>query len=725
MDNPSHLSLGSLLKAVKRHWFAASCAALLLFCAGVLTTLRVDRKYTSTATVLLAPAADQLVAQTSGQAPPMTDPFFVRSESDIAAGDGPARDVIQRLNLVGVAEFAPQPGWRGWFGLPRRGADSGLSDEQIAADDVLKKYQDALSVQNDGRSNTLAIAFTSTSPKLAAEIANAHAEAYLSELASRRMALEQKAIEWLQHEVETREQEVREADARVQQYQLDSGIVSANDSTLVDQRLAQLNSQLIDARRQLSAQTTLLDEVRRIRKGGEPDGASGLSTDTALTGLLQNRASAEANIAALEKRFAPGHPTLVREREVLAGINNTLSVQLARVESEAASSASWLRNQVAEINAAVTAETGRKVGQDRVAVGLPALQSQAQVKRAVFETVLGRYQTLLAERAFATPTASIVERAVPSSRPSFPKVPLFLAISGMVALLGGAAAAAAFERRSAASMGLTEMADAVGIQPLVAIPRVRRSSRFDGDARMQDPRLFVESIRFLREAVLAGRQSERGKICLVTSVLPRQGKSLVAMSLARALARAKRRTLFLELDLRRPTGSLLARRPPPEDGVAAVLEGRTRVLESVVRDCNPKLDLLLAEDDACRVLDRLTSDTLSELLAELRSHYDAIVIDSPPLGLVSDALTLTPLVDQILLVAKDADSSLGELRRGSRLLRERGAVVPGLVLTSVDPAQLSSVDKKTLHHYIVGIPEIDLTELAHLTGPRPGRGAPM
>jgi Mrp family chromosome partitioning ATPase len=179
------------------------------------------------------------------------------------------------------------------------------------------------------------------------------------------------------------------------------------------------------------------------------------------------------------------------------------------------------------------------------------------------------------------------------------------------------------------------------------------------------------------------------------------------MSLARAIARANRRTLFLELDLRRPTGSLLARRDPPENGVAAVLEGRASISEVVVKDANPKLDLMLAEANASSALDCLTSSSLAELLATLRTHYDAIIIDSPPLGIVSDALALTPLADQIILVAKDVDSSLAELGRGTRLLRERGAVVPGLVLTSVDPSHLSSVDKRTLRRYIVGIPEAD------------------
>jgi capsular exopolysaccharide synthesis family protein len=283
---------------------------------------------------------------------------------------------------------------------------------------------------------------------------------------------------------------------------------------------------------------------------------------------------------------------------------------------------------------------------------------------------------------------------------------LFLAVVAILALLAGVASAALVEMRRGASMGLTEMADAVGIRPLVSIPRFRDTSRGKGALKIQDPRLFVESVRFLREAVLAGRHEGRGKVCLVTSVLPRQGKSLVAMSLSRAIARASRRVLFLELDLRRPTGSVLARRPFPDQGVAAVLEGRAAVSEVVARDANPKLDLLLAEENANSALDHLTSARLTTLLTELRSHYDAIIIDSPPLGIVSDALTLTPLADQIILVAKDADSSLDELQRGTRLLRERGAVVPGLVLTSVDPSQLSSVDKRTLDRYVMGVPEV-------------------
>jgi capsular exopolysaccharide synthesis family protein len=258
--------------------------------------------------------------------------------------------------------------------------------------------------------------------------------------------------------------------------------------------------------------------------------------------------------------------------------------------------------------------------------------------------------------------------------------------------------------------GLNAIADAVGIRPLVAIPRFRNASRVRGVIKMKDPRLFIESIRSVRNAIFE-QGSRQTKICLLTSILPSQGKTLVAMSLARALARGGARTIFMEMDLRRPSASALARVQPPLAGVAAVLEGRARVEDVLIRDESSGLDMLLAEKHAGNSLDHLTILTAAQLLARLRNLYDAIIIDSPPIGVVSDALILASLVDQTVLVSKENETSLAELASGTRLLKDRGANVAGLILNNVDPAGLSSVDKTTLHRYVMGVPS-DVESLA-------------
>jgi len=380
-----------------------------------------------------------------------------------------------------------------------------------------------------------------------------------------------------------------------------------------------------------------------------------------------------------------------------------LNNQLQRVMREAESNVGSWQRQVDDLTTAVKSETSHKVSQDRVAAGVPALVAQAQVKRAVFETVLNRYQTLLAEHGFSGPTAAIVSRAVPPARPSFPRKGLFLVIAAMMAGLAGAAVVLIVQMFRPTSMGLNAMADAVGLRPIVAIPRFRNASRTDGVVQMEDPRMFVESIRSVRNAVLESRPVRQTITCLLTSMLPDEGKSLIAMSLARAIARGGTKTLFMELDLRQPSASSLARIQPPVNGIAAVLEGRAIVSDMVIRDKSTGLDMLLAEDQARNSLDRLTAVGLAGLLAKLRDRYSAIIIDSPPIGLVSDALTLASLTDLTIVVAREGFASVAELTRGTRMLKERGANLAGLVLTGVDPGGMSSVDKATMNRYVVGV----------------------
>jgi succinoglycan biosynthesis transport protein ExoP len=706
MEETSSISLKNVWQAMRLHWGILLSVSALLFGGITALVLSLTPAYTADALLLLAPVADELANDPTDRNFTMTDPMFVRSETAIVQSDEICRAVIEQLHLETLAEFQPKRGIRDLLGLgASSGANPFLSKREVLIDGVLRIYQNRLTVFNDGRNKTVDIGFTASDPRLAAKIANAHAQAYMRHQGTRRSGTQEQAIAWLRSEVDARAKEVRDADALVQQYQLKNGIVGTREATVIEQRLTQLNTQLVDAQRQLSTQSALLGVIRDIRAGGDPSRAATMLQSDPLNDLLKNRVQAEATLVSLEDRLAPNHPTLVKARQDLASINNVLDKELKRVENEAQAGVSSARRQVDDLTAATRAEALSKVGQDRLVAGLPALVSEAQVKRTVFENVLNRYQTRISERGFLAPAASIVSGAVAPSQPSFPKTPLLLAIGLMLSFFGGVCSALVVHLFRPASMDLDAVADAIGIQPLVSIPRYRNASREDGVVRMKDPRLFIESIRSVRNAIFEQQDRRNTKTCLLTSMRPGQGKSLVAMSLARALARGGARTLFMEMDLRCPNASALARREPPARGIAAVLEGRAAFGDVVVRDENTGLDMLFAEASASRSLDQLTALKFAALVAKLRTHYDAIIIDSPPVGVVSDALTIAPLVDQTVMIAKDGETSTAELARGARLLKERGATVAGLVLTGVDPGQLSAMDKSTIKRYLVGVPE--------------------
>ena len=707
MENTSPLSLQSLWRAIRKRWVTLLFTAALLFAVIATYIFTLQPKYTADAVVLLAPVTEELGdAPTTARLLATTDPFFIRSETAIIGSDELGREVIKQLKLLGQPEFEPTPGLLEEFGIrlaKTEVAHPFLSTEELALDQVLREYQDRLSVFNDGRSKTVDIGFTAGNPRLAAAIANAHAEAYLQEQANRRGGSRQKSLDWLKQEVDTRAREAREADARVQQYQLEHGIVTSQESTMVEQRLSQLSTQLVDARRQLSTQASLLAEIRAVRAGADPTNAAALMHNDALSDLLRSRVQAEAAVSSMSTRLTDNHPTLVKQREVLSSINQTLEKQLARVEREAAASVNSWQRQVSDLAAAVGSETTNKESQDKVSSALPALAAEAQVKRTVFETVLNRYQTQLAERGYSEPTAVIVSRALPPAKPSFPRIPLFLAIALVASLIGGAFMAIIVQLLRPGRLSLNSLADAVGLRALVAIPRFHNESRIPGQVKIRDPRLYIECIRSLRHAIFELQQARETKVCLFTSVVPSQGKTLVGMSVARAMARSGVRTLFLEMDLRCPAASKLARIGECTRGIAAVLEMRASINDVLQTDESTGLDMLLAEKNASQALDRLTVQAFSGLMARLRQRYDAIIVDSPPVGMLSDALTLACVADQTVIVARNGESTNVELATTTRLLRERGATLAGLVLTHVEPRDLEFAGK-SMSRYMLGMP---------------------
>jgi uncharacterized protein involved in exopolysaccharide biosynthesis/Mrp family chromosome partitioning ATPase len=621
----------------------------------------------------------------------MTDPFFIRSEAAIISSDDLARTVIQTLDLAHVAEFAPEVA-----------AHPFLTDQEATLDAVLRIYRERLSVFNDGRSKTVEITFQAGDPRLAAKIVNTHAEAYLRYQAARRSAVQQKSLQWLRQEVDARARETRDADTLVRQYQVQNGIVGTGNSTMVEQRLSQLSAQLVDARRQLSTQNALLEEIRALRAGGDPANAATMLANEPLTDLLRSRVQAEATLASLQTRLVDNHPTLVKQRQVLASINGVLDHQLVRAENEAAAAAGSWERQVRDLTRAVGAETSNKVSQDQASAELPALMAEAGVKRTVFETILNRYQTQLAEQGFSEPTAVIVSRAAPPARPSFPRKTLFLAVALLLAAIGGVGVGLFVEMLRPTPRGLNALADAVGLRPLVAIARFRNESHEPGVVKIRDPRFYVESIRSLRNALFEQVAARATRVCLFTSVVPSQGKTLVAMSVARSLARGGLNALFLELDLRCPAASRLAHLPEASRGVAAVLEGRAQITDVMQRDIGTGLDMLLAEKNAGISLDRLTAASVAGLLDKLRPRYDAIVIDSPPVGVIADSLTLANAADKTVLVTRERESSVAHLCDAVRLLRDRGATLAGLVITDVDPKRLA-LDDLTAARYVTGM----------------------
>lgn len=199
---------------------------------------------------------------------------------------------------------------------------------------------------------------------------------------------------------------------------------------------------------------------------------------------------------------------------------------------------------------------------------------------------------------------------------------------------------------------------------------------------------FVENIRKLRRRV--EQHMEGGKVLMVTSLMENEGKSTVAVNLALALAKKKRRVLLIDCDLRKPACHAVLDQKKFVSGIKEVLMSKANLSDSILRYKKTNLDLLLAHKGDRNVGDLLTSERMDALLDWARDNYDFVMLDLPPMNVASDAVGMTDLADASLLVLRQNVALASEINKSVAGLEGNRAKLLGCVLNNVYATRLSS-----------------------------------
>jgi capsular exopolysaccharide synthesis family protein len=217
----------------------------------------------------------------------------------------------------------------------------------------------------------------------------------------------------------------------------------------------------------------------------------------------------------------------------------------------------------------------------------------------------------------------------------------------------------------------------VGAPILGVVPETQGEADHVVDADSTGP--FSESYRVVRTALSYSWPQGSSRVILVTSTAPSEGKTLTSVNLAAMLALTDARVLLVDCDLRKPaTARLLRARRAP--GLSDVLVGKVSVADAVQRPAGTRLTYIPAGRPTPSPADLLTARTWTTLLEELRKRFDWIVIDSPPMGAVSDALVLAPLVDGTIVVAGAEMVPRRAVQQTVERLKAANARILGVVL---------------------------------------------
>jgi capsular exopolysaccharide synthesis family protein len=666
------------------------CAFAGFMAIAVFWLATVTPTYTVEARVMLSPRAGEISTFDAESGPSLPDSETLQSEIQVLTSRPLVARLIADLGLAANPEFNPalrSPGFLGRiaaaFGMRERNPQTDI--EEIT-DVVLSR----LEVYQKSGSRVIAIVFTSVDPRMAAIVPNRLAELYIAQQIEQRSGVNNEATKWLGEQIAELRVKVQKSEAAVEAFRTKSGLFLTNGSTLPQQQLTELNSQLSAAEADRAASQAKLGNARNLLASGNAvNSAAEVLQSPLIQNLRQQEVALRAQIAQMSETLLPSHPRVQEAEANLADLQMQIEKEVHKViealENEARVATARVNSLRASLN-----RLQRRMGQlNQDEVKLRALQRDADTNRALLESFLLRYQqaNARAEADAQAANARIVSRAQQPADPTFPRMGSAITFATLAGVVFAFCVAFLIEVFARGFRTGDQIERGTGMPFLGLVPELDPKNRNPNpaDEVMRDPSgLYAEAIRSLQGNVLLARVGQRrARVVLVTSSQPGEGKTATAASLARVFAMGGYRTVIVDADMHNPTvhEALGIRRLP---GLADLLVGRAAFQHVIRRDTASHAHVIQAGTPISNTTAALASSQMQWVLTALQQTYDYIIIDSPAALATADAQVLAKLADVTVLAVKWSETDRKTVLRALKMLSAASSRRVGILLTQVN-----------------------------------------
>ncbi|MFZ2155383.1 MAG: exopolysaccharide transport family protein, partial [Bradyrhizobium sp.] len=557
------------------------------------------------------------------------------------------------------------------------------TDEDIAGSEtdtskLLEKFRSRLDISRRGLTYVIAMTFVSNNPQKAASYANAVAEAFVAYQSEARTAATDDAAGWLNSRLKTLSDRLRTSEDAVAAFRRDHKIVNAGrDGTTQQLRVTDLTQQVSAARLRAEEAKTRYQQAQRDLKAN----VEGPVKQDLLSILRAQRSALNDQIAQKRAVLGDRHPDLVISYSQLSELNKQIETERKRNIESAKSEYESLLEQQKSLEGRLKSTESEMLVDGQAFVKLQELQRDADANRNIYEQFLSRYKTTNEQRLLQTSQTKIASPATPPTRSTRPPLALLLAALALASILTSSASVAVLASKKQLSEPevLARPADTTPVPPKAQhdIPVWARIPRLvpteNRKTVWQKPIVSIGELDVspylaaLLEKV-GDASSDRGKVAVVTSIEIGAGVSTVSRSLNLAALNSGKISVLIQV---RPDIATSGQADSSDQKITKAGNHASRApLRSV--------SLLLGGD--------LNADPKPG--DDIRSDFDLIVIDAPPLRQQSEVASLAALADVVILVARDGAADRTAIENASALLSKSGSAALGLVINQVRPARV-------------------------------------
>jgi polysaccharide biosynthesis transport protein len=529
------------------------------------------------------------------------------------------------------------------------------------------------------------ITFDAMDPRFAASAVNALVDEYVAQNLEVKRRGTENSLEWLQQELKAQQQKVTDSERQLAEYRERENAMSLDDrNNIVVSRMNALNEAVVKARTNRIQKESLYNQVKNLGSNtADAETIPAIAQSPQVAQLKNQLADLQREKAQLAERYGPKHPAIQDVNARLGNAQRQLELETAKAiqsirnDYEAAALEERTLSQNLDAAKSDVQDLGKK------SIDYNVMEREAQSNRTVYEALLQREKELRIASNSRANNVRVVDHAEVPKAPMAPagRRTWLLSLAVSLALAVGTA------------YGLDYMNDTIKTPedvtrhlklPFLGLVPSVRGDRHPVLASSHVPHDFGESFRSLRTSIISKYPSEGTKILLVTSAQPLEGKTTTAANIAMALAYGGARVLLIDGDMRRP-GLHRPLRLTNERGLSQVLVGQARVRDVIQRTVDPNLLAITAGRTPPNPSELLSSERMKTLLTNLtHGPFDWIIIDTPPVLAVTDAVILAPLVSGVTFVVGAEMTRRRLAERAIETIMQSRPRYAGVVLNKVD-----------------------------------------
>jgi succinoglycan biosynthesis transport protein ExoP len=612
-----------------------------------------------------------------------------------------AESVSVRLRLWDDAEFDPrqakprrahiQVDWRSWLPdlFPESEAEPPPTEAQAKAA-TIAAVAGRLKAEAIPDSEVIRLSFTANDPALAARVANAYADAYVEMGLETRLQAVSKAATWLTGRLDGMREKVETSERKLQAYREAHGLVDMDGALdLTDKQLGGLSDRLVEARGRRDDLQGLYEQMQRAGKLSNAELVShpNLARNATIQSLKASELGAEREVSELAKRYGPAHPKMVAARSDLDTVRSKLNAEIGNAVAGVKKDLDIAQAQADKLEDEFEALKTTAQDVNRQEFSLRSLKRDVETDRQLYDMFLTRFKETDLGTDVESTNARVIDVAEVPTAPIKPNAARIIAISSILALMAGIGLALLIEYLDNTLKSAQDVEESLQVPMLGMIPLLsgRRRKKTPPERMFTDqPKSeFAEAIRTLRTGVVLSSVDEPHRVVLLTSSVPGEGKTTIAVNLAMALGHLDK-VLLIDADMRRASVGSKFGLPTDAPGLSNLVAGTAEEDACIHRVEGVNIDILPAGLLPPNPLELLSSRRFVHILERLRERYDRLVIDSAPAQAVSDSLILSKACDAVVFVIHADETPLPLVQIAVKRLRQVGAPLIGAVLNQYD-----------------------------------------